>query len=222
MGYSLDFGWLADATGAIARGAATTILLIAVTTLAGTFLSILGAAGRRNGPLLLKRAIGLYVEVIRNTPFLVQLFFIFFGLPSIGVRLDPLLAALLAMTLNMAAYTIEIVGAGLDAVPRGQTEAALALGLRPRQVFVKIVLPQALKVIYPALTSQIIIMMLESAVVSQIAVRELTYEADMLQARTFRAFETYFVVTIVYLVLSMGLRRLLVSGGRRALGAGVS
>ncbi|MER8405381.1 amino acid ABC transporter permease [Mesorhizobium sp. M1307] len=222
MTYSLDFGWLAGATGAIARGAATTILLIAVTTLAGTLLSILGAAGRRNGPLLLKRAIGVYVEVIRNTPFLVQLFFIFFGLPSIGVRLDPVLAAMLAMTLNMAAYTIEIVGAGLDAVPSGQTEAALALGLRPRQVFIKIVLPQALKVIYPALTSQIVIMMLESAVVSQIAVRELTYEADMLQARTFRAFETYFVVTMVYLILSIGLRRLLVGGGRRLLGAGVS
>jgi polar amino acid transport system permease protein len=222
VAYSLDFGWLADATGAIARGAATTILLITVTTLAGTFLSILGAAGRRNGPVLLKRAIAVYVEVIRNTPFLVQLFFIFFGLPSLGVRLDPVLAAMLAMTLNMAAYTIEIVGAGLDAVPRGQTEAALALGLRPRQVFVKIVLPQALKVIYPALTSQIVIMMLESAVVSQIAVRELTYEADMLQARTFRAFETYFVVTMVYLALSMGLRRLLVTGGRRVLGTGVS
>ncbi|PTE10747.1 amino acid ABC transporter permease [Mesorhizobium helmanticense] len=222
MGYGLDFGWLAGATGAIARGAATTILLIVVTTLAGTFLSILGAAGRRNGPVLLKRVIGVYVEVMRNTPFLVQLFFIFFGLPSIGIRLDPILAAMLAMTLNMAAYTIEIVGAGLDAVPRGQTEAALALGLRPRQVFVKIVLPQALKVIYPALTSQIIIMMLESAVVSQIAVRELTYEADMLQARTFRAFETYLVVTMVYLILSMGLRRLLVAGGRRVLGAGVS
>ncbi|TIX38902.1 MAG: amino acid ABC transporter permease, partial [Mesorhizobium sp.] len=100
MTYSLDFGWLAGATGAIAHGAATTILLIAVTTLAGTLLSILGAAGRRNGPLLLKRAIGVYVEVIRNTPFLVQLFFIFFGLPSIGVRLDPVLAAMLAMTLN--------------------------------------------------------------------------------------------------------------------------
>ena len=89
-------------------------------------------------------------------------------------------------------------------MPRGQREAALALGLRPRQVFVKIVLPQALKVIFPALTSQIVIMMLESAVVSQIAVRELTYEADMLQARTFRAFETYFVVTMVYLGLSIG------------------
>ncbi|MDX8533364.1 amino acid ABC transporter permease [Mesorhizobium sp. VK25A] len=222
MGYSLDFGWLAGAAGVIARGAAMTLLLIAVTTLAGTLLSILGAAGKRSGPKPLRTAIAIYVEVMRNTPFLVQLFFIFFGLPSLGVRLDPILAAMLAMTLNMAAYTIEIVGAGLDAVPRGQTEAALALGLRPRQVFIKIVLPQALKVIYPALTSQIVIMMLESAVVSQIAVRELTYEADMLQARTFRAFETYFVVTMVYLGLSMGLRRLLVAGGRRALGAGVS
>ena len=159
---------------------------------------------------------------IRNTPFLVQLFFIFFGLPSLGIRLDPIVAAMLAMTLNMAAYTTEIVGAGLDAVPRGQREAALALGLRPRQVFIKIVLPQALKVIFPALTSQIVIMMLESAVVSQIAVRELTYEADMLQARTFRAFETYLVVTMVYLGLSIGLRRLLIVGGQRALGSGVS
>ena len=104
-----------------------------------------------------------------------QLFFIFFGLPSLGIRLDPIVAAILAMTLNMAAYTTEIVGAGLDAVPSGQREAAAALGLRPRQVFMKIVLPQALKVIFPALTSQIVIMMLESAVVSQIAVRELTY-----------------------------------------------
>ena len=218
----MAFAWLPGAVGDIARGALTTVLLIVVTTLVGTLLSILGAAGRRNGPVPLRHAIGWYVEVMRNTPFLVQLFFIFFGLPSLGIRLDPILAAMLAMTLNMAAYTIEIVGAGLDAVPGGQTEAALALGLRPRQVFVKIVLPQALKIIYPALTSQIVIMMLESAVVSQIAVRELTYEADMLQARTFRSFETYFVVTLVYLALSMALRRLLVTGGRRALGAGVS
>ncbi|WP_292381130.1 ABC transporter permease subunit, partial [Mesorhizobium sp.] len=95
MGYSLDFGWLAGAAGVIARGAAMTLLLIVVTTLAGTFLSILGAAGRRNGPRPLKLAIGWYVEVMRNTPFLVQLFFIFFGLPSLGIRLDPILAAML-------------------------------------------------------------------------------------------------------------------------------
>jgi polar amino acid transport system permease protein len=222
VGYGLDFGWLLEALGAIARGAATTLLLIAVTTVAGTVLSILGAAGRRSRSRLLRRAITVYVEVVRNTPFLVQLFFIYFGLPALGIRLDPIVSAMLAMTLNMAAYTTEIVGAGLDAVPSGQSEAALALGLRPRQVFIKIVLPQALRVIFPALTSQIIIMMLESAVVSQIAVRELTYEADMLSARTFRAFETYLVITLVYLALSVGLRRLLIAGGRRALSAGVT
>jgi polar amino acid transport system permease protein len=222
LGYVLDFGWLDDAITLIASGAAMTIFLIAVSAVAGIVLSVLGAAARRSRHALLRQAIGGYVELIRNTPFLVQLFFIFFGLPSLGIRLDPVVAAILAMTLNMTAYTTEIVGAGLDAVPKGQREAALALGLRPRLVFIKIVLPQALKVIYPALTSQIVIMMLESAVVSQIAVRELTYEADMLQARTFRAFETYFVVTLVYLAMSIGLRRLLVAGGNRFLAGGVS
>jgi polar amino acid transport system permease protein len=220
VGYALDFGWLKDAAGMIANGAVMTIFLIVVTSVAGTILSILGAAARRSRFRLVRSAIAAYVELIRNTPFLVQLFFIFFGLPRFGIRLDPVVASMLAMTLNMTAYTIEIVGAGLDAVPVGQKEAATALGLRPAQVFFKIVLPQALKVIFPALTSQIIIMMLESSVVSQIAVRELTYEADMLQARTFRAFETYFIITLVYLGLSIGLRRLLFAIGRRTIAGG--
>ena len=214
---NLEFGWLNDALGTLARGAGMTLLLITVTTVLGTVISIVFAAGRRGRSRILRAAITCYVEVVRNTPFLVQLFFIFFGLPSLGIRLDPLAAAILAMTLNMAAYTTEIVGAGLDAVPEGQKEAARALGLHPAQVFMKIVLPQALKLIYPALNSQIIIMMLESAVVSQIAVRELTFEADMLQARTFRPFETYLVVTMIYLGLSVGVRRLLIGFGRRAL-----
>jgi polar amino acid transport system permease protein len=220
--YALDFGWLNGAIGMIASGAAMTIFLIAVTTVAGVILSIFGAAAKRSRYPILRKAIGAYVELIRNTPFLVQLFFIFFGLPRFGIRLDPVIAAMLAMTLNMTAYTTEIVGAGLDAVPKGQREAAAALGLPTWLVFIKIVLPQALKVIFPALTSQIIIMMLESSVVSQIAVRELTYEADMLQARTFRAFETYFVVTIVYLGMSIGLRRLLFATGRRAIAGGMA
>ncbi len=222
MGYALDFGWLNGAIGMIASGAAMTIFLIAVTTVAGVILSIFGAAAKRSRHPILRKAIAVYVEVIRNTPFLAQLFFIFFGLPRFGIRLDPVIAAMLAMTLNMTAYTTEIVGAGLDAVPKGQREAAAALGLPAWLVFIKIVLPQALKVIFPALTSQIIIMMLESSVVSQIAVRELTYEADMLQARTFRAFETYFVVTIVYLGMSIGLRRLLFATGRRAIAGGMA
>jgi polar amino acid transport system permease protein len=220
MGNSLDFSWLNDALRLIGAGAVMTVFLVVVTAFFGTLLSILGALGRRSRYPAIRRIVKTYVELIRNTPFLAQLFFIFFGLPSLGIRLDPIVAAILAMTINLAAYGIEIVAAGLDAVPVGQKEAAQALGLRPRLVFVKIVLPQALKIIFPALTSQIVIMMLESAVVSQISVRELTYEADLLQARTFLAFETYLIVTLVYLGLSIALRRLMFAGGRKFIFAG--
>jgi polar amino acid transport system permease protein len=216
----LEFAWLSEAAAPILRGAAASLFLTAVTAVLGTFFSILFAAVARSGSVALRDAVVAYVELIRNTPFLVQLFFIFFALPSVGLRLEPVVAAILAMTINLVAYGTEIVGAGLDAVPRGQREAGMALGLRPRLVFIKIVLPQALRVIYPALMSQIIIMFLESSVVSQISVRELTYEADMLQARTFRAFETYFVVTLVYLGMSIALRRIMIAGGRGVLAGG--
>ncbi|MDT3379995.1 amino acid ABC transporter permease [Labrys neptuniae] len=222
MGSSLDFGWLGEAFAAIARGAGITILMILVSALLGIILSVLGAAARRSRQAPLRYAVTAYVELIRNTPFIVQMFFIFFGLPTVGILLNPLVVAILAVTINLTAYGIEIVGAGLDAVSRGQKEAGLALGLRPRQVFVKIVLPQALKVIFPALSSQIVIMMLESAAVSQIAVKELTYEADLIQARTFLPFETYLVVALIYLVLSIALRRLLQFGGRRYLFGGLA
>jgi polar amino acid transport system permease protein len=220
--YSLDFGWLAEASQVIVQGVVMTVFLIVVTMLAGTILSIVGAAGRRSRSLVIRKAVAGYVELIRNTPFLAQLFFIFFGLPSLGIRLDGTTAAILAMTINLSAYGIEIVGAGIDAVPPGQREAALSLGLKPRQVFIRVILPQALKVIFPALTSQIVITMLESAVVSQIAVHDLTYEADMLQARTFRAFETYLVVTLIYLGLSVALRRVIIAAGRVLIPGGIS
>lgn len=221
MAVSLDFGWLGEAVGALANGVAMTVFLIAVTTLLGGALSIAAAAARRSRIGWLRGLVAGYVELIRNTPFIVQMFFIFFGLPGVGLRLAAVPAAILAMTINLSAYGAEIVRAGLTAVAPGQREAGLALGLRPRLVFLRVVLPQALRAIYPALTSQIVITMLESAVVSQIAVRDLTYEADLIQSRTFRAFETYAVVTVIYLLLSLLLRRVLVAGGRRVLGQGV-
>ena len=213
----LDFAGLADSIPDLARGAAVTTGLILVVTLFGTVLSVLGAAARRSRVRLLRRLVAGYVELIRNTPFLVQLFFIFFGLPSLGLKLGNVPAAIIAMTLNMTAYGIEVVRAGLDAVPRGQWEGGAALGLSRTRVFMSVVLPQGLRVIFPALTSQIIIIMLESAVVSQIAVRDLTFEADMLQARTFRAFETYLVVAIMYLALAALMRRAMLTGASRLL-----
>ena len=214
MGYRLDFGALLQYLSLFLQGTAVTVGLTAVAATLGIALSIGGAAA--GGRLAWARAlIGAYVELIRNTPFIVQMFFVFFGLPSLGLRLSAMAAAVLAMTINLTAYAIEIVRAGIEAVPKGQSETGLALGLRPWLVFGFIVLPQALANVYPALVSQIIITMLESAVVSQIAVVDLTHVADFIQSRNFRAFETYLVVTVIYLLLTILLRRLLGRAGRR-------
>ena len=118
------------------------------------------------------------------------------------------------MTINLAAYAIEIVRAGLEGVTLGQGEAAASLGMRPVPTFGLVLLPQALANVYPALVGQITITMLESAVVSQIAVVDLTHVADFIQSRNFRSFETYAVVTLVYLVLAIVMRRLLAHAGR--------
>jgi polar amino acid transport system permease protein len=215
MGYQLDFGALAGYFGLFLHGLGVTLGLTAIAASLGLALSIGGAATAGGGRRWARHAVLAYVELIRNTPFIVQMFFIFFGLPELGVKLSALQAAVLAMTINLTAYSIEILRAGIEAVAPGQREAGAALGIRPAEVFIFVVLPQALANVYPALVSQIVITMLESAVVSQIAVTDLTHVADLIQSRTYRAFETYFVITVVYLVLAVALRRLFALAGRR-------
>ena len=214
MGYQLDFGALLQYLGFFLEGTAVTLGLTAVASLLGIAIGIAGAAAMLGKRLWLRRLVSGYVELIRNTPFIVQMFFIFFGLPSLGLRLSALSAAALAMTINLAAYAIEIIRAGLEGVPPGQREAARALGLGPVALFGLVVLPQALANVYPALVGQITITMLESAVVSQIAVVDLTHVADFIQSRNFRSFETYLVVTVIYLLLAIFMRRLLAFAGR--------
>jgi polar amino acid transport system permease protein len=215
MGYELDFGALLQYLGLFLEGTAVTLGLTAVASLLGIALGIAGASAFRSKHLLLRRLIAGYVELIRNTPFIVQMFFLFFGLPSIGLRLSALQAAALAMTINLTAYAIEILRAGLEAVPPGQSEAGRSMGLNPLLIFGFIVLPQALANVYPALVGQITITMLESAVVSQIAVVDLTHVADYIQSRNFRSFETYLVITLIYLVLAVLMRRMLALAGRQ-------
>jgi polar amino acid transport system permease protein len=214
MGYQLDFGALVQYLGLFLHGTAVTLGLTALASVLGVGLGIAGAAASGNRYIWVRRSIAGYVELIRNTPFIVQMFFIFFGLPSVGLRLSALQAAALAMVINLAAYAIEIIRAGLEAVPAGQSEAARSVGLHTLAVFGLVVLPQALTNVYPALVGQITITMLESAVVSQIAVVDLTHVADLIQSRNFRSFETYLVITAIYLVLAVLLRRLLALAGR--------
>lgn len=215
MGYDFDFTAIVANAGLFAEGIGITLLLTTITAIFGLALSVGGAAMALYAAKPLRWLVTAYVELIRNTPFIVQLFFIFFGLPSLGLRLSAFTASAIAMVVNLVAYGLEIVRAGILAVPKGQYEGARALGLRPSVTFLKVVLPQAIATVYPALASQIIIMMLESAVVSQIAVADLTHIADYIQSRTYRAFETYFVTAALYLALALALRRLLDMSGQR-------
>ncbi len=218
MAYSLDFHAIVPYAGILGKGAALTAELIAIAAPIGVAVGVSGAWARTSGPKWLSPAVQAYVELVRNTPFIVQLFFIFFGLPSLGFRLGEIQAAVLAMSVNLGAYSIEIVRAGIEAVPKGQVQAGLALGLPAAQVFRQIVLVPALKVVWPALSSQIVLVMLGSAVCSQIATEELSFAANFIQSRNFRSFEVYIVTAIIYLLLAIVLRQILRIAGAALLG----
>lgn len=215
MAYQYDFASVFDYTPVLIKGIGVTVELIAFGAVAGVALGIVCAWVRTQGPRWLRVPVTAYVEVIRNTPFLIQLFFVFFGLPSLGVQLGEMQAACLAMALNLGAYSTEIIRAGIDATSKGQYEAGASLAMTRLQVFRHVVLKPALKRIWPALSSQIVIVMLGSAVCSQIAAEDLTFAANFIQSRNFRAFEVYLVTTGIYLVLAIVLRQLLRMAGRR-------
>ena len=214
MSYQFQFGVVWQNLGSLLEGAWLTLQLSLAAMVLGLLIGIAGAWLVRDGVRPVRWLVQAYVELIRNTPFLVQCFIIYLGLPWAGLRLSAQSAALLALTINVGAYTTEIVRAGVDAIPRGQIEAATALGLRRPQIFLLIVLKPALLVVYPALTSQFILLMLGSSVVSAIAAEELTASANTLQSRTFRPFEIYAVTAGMYLAMAVALRALLGLGYR--------
>jgi polar amino acid transport system permease protein len=220
MSIAFDFAAIAVEWPLLAKGVAWTSGLTAVSAAFGVLLGIACAWVRTQGPAWLKPAVGVYVELIRNTPFIVQLFFIFFGLPMAGVRLSAEWASVIAMVINLGAYSAEIVRAGIQATPQGQVEAALSLALSRTQTFAHVVLPPALQRVWPALVSQIIIVMLGSAVCGQISTEELSYAANLIQSRNFRAFEAFIVATVLYLLLSMATRAMLNWLGQRWLFGG--
>lgn len=210
----LNFSYLWSHWDMIARGLwVTTQLSLAAITI-GFVLGTLLAVARRSTCRGLRVPVAVYVEVIRNTPLLIQLFLTFFGLSMLGLRLPAMAVALLAMTLNTAAYACEIVRAGFDSIRPGQWEAAEALGLSRAQAYWHVALLPAVERVYPSLSSQFVLMMLATSITSQISVEELTAVANFLQAQSYRPFETYIVTAVLYLILSLVLRVLLWRLGR--------
>ena len=206
MSYSFDFASVLAAWPLFLAGAWMTIKLSFPATVLGFVGGTLLAVGRRGSSAWLARMCGAYVEVIRNTPFLVQIFLVFFGLSSLGWKVTAFNAALLSLVINVAAYSCEIMRAGMDAIHKGQLEAAECLGLTRRQVYWHVILRPALEKVYPALTSQFVLLMLATSIASQISVEELTAAAARVQSDTFRPFEAYIVVAVGYLALSLLMR----------------
>jgi len=208
MDYVLQFNAVFQHSDLILTGLINSVILSASAIVMGFILAIFCARIRTEGGKLSRGIVATYVELVRNTPFLAQLFLIAFGIPQfaafcgLSFRFSPQSIAILALSLNLGAFVTEIIRAGLESIPRSQIEAAESLALTPGQIFFRIKLPPALLKVYPAMSSQFILQMLGTSIVSVIAVQELTATAGTIQAETFRAFETYIVTMVIYFCLA--------------------
>lgn len=203
MPHEFQFAFIFQSMDKLLWGAWLTVRLSALAMVFGLAVGIFGAIVLTNGPRFARAVVHAYVEAVRCTPFLIQLFIIFFGLPAAGIQVDANMAALVALTVNLGAYSTEIVRAGIMAIHPSQIEAAQALALNRWQVIRHVILTPALEKVYPALASQFTLMMLASSVVSAISAEELTAAASLLDAQTFRSFEIYLIVMVLYILLSL-------------------
>ena len=208
MNYRFQFQVIWDNWDLLLEGVGLTLGLSALAIILGLVVGIIGALCRISSSRPLKIMSAAYVEAIRNTPFLVQLLFIFFGISSLGPRLGSWQAALLALTINFGAYATEIIRAGIQSIDQSQIEAGMSLGLNRIQVFRLVVLKPAIANIYSALTSQMVLLLLLTSVVSQISAKELTFTGNFLRSRTFRDFEVYFTLLIIYVTLAVAFKLL--------------
>lgn len=191
----------------LVTGVGWSLFLTLVAAILGFSFAILLAVGRRSANRKVSIPAACYVELIRNTPLIVQLFFVVFGLPMLlGYRWPFPASALLALALNFSAYYSEIIRAGLDNIDDGQLEAAAALNLSNQQRFVHIVLPQALAKVYPSLVSQFVFLFLTTGIISEVGIEELTWSGRFIADRTFRDFEIYLLLTVLYVLLAVGFR----------------
>ncbi|QNB09008.1 amino acid ABC transporter permease [Herbaspirillum frisingense] len=202
MNYTFDFMSVFANWDRLLMGAWLTIQLSALSIALGFVVGTLCAIAGKSRLALVRGLIRAYVEIIRNTPLLVQVFLVFFGLASIGWRLSAETAAVIALTVNVGAYTTEIMRAGINSIHPGQIEAAECLGMSRLHVYWHVVLLPAVERVYPSLTSQFILLMLASSITSQISAEELTATANLVQSETFRSFEVYAVIAVAYLALS--------------------
>ena len=214
MNYSLQFGVVAQHTEELLRGLLLTVELAAGAIVFGTMIGVLLASLRSIYGGAVAAVVRTYVEIIRNTPFLVQLFIIYFGFPAIGLKIDANTTALMGMIINLGAYSTEIIRAGIELIHKSQIEAGKSLGFTSYQIYRHVIIGPAVAKVYPALCSQFVLMTLASSICSAISAEELTAATAQINSTTYRSFEVYIVATLIYLMLSFALRGVLVVAGQ--------
>lgn len=187
----------------ILGGVGVTMLVSITSILLAVVLAVFGALGRISRIAPLYAIATLYVSLVRGTPLIVQIIFVYLALPQFGVVLDPLLGGILALSFNYGAYLTEIFRAGIEAIPRGQIEASGALGMTGTQTMRRVVLPQAVRIVIPAIGNDFISMIKDSALVSYVGIQELFWRASSVGNRTFRNFETLLVAAVVYWLMTI-------------------
>jgi len=187
----------------VVGGAGLTVFVSAVSIVFATLLALAGAMGRLSRNPYVNGVASLYVSLVRGTPLIVQIYFIYLALPQVGIVLAAIPAGIIALSFNYGAYMTEIFRAGIQAVPRGQREAAESLGMTERMVMRRIVLPQAFRIVIPAIGNDFIAMLKDSSLVSILAVEELLFRAQLVGRQNFRSLETLLIAAAIYWVLTM-------------------
>jgi len=207
----MSFSWLAIWQGLpyLLQGAGLTIVISAAAMLLALILGMVVALASQLPWRPARGLVRAYVEVFRNTPLLIQIFIVYFGLPQVGLKLSPFLSGLSALTLYTAAYNTEIFRAGLEAVPKGQHEAARSTGLTPLQEAVHVIIPQAIRISFPALGNNLVSLVKNSSLVSTIGMVELMFVANDISFNNFRSFEIYGAAAILYVILVLSLTKML-------------
>ena len=190
-----------------AQGLWNTVWLSLVSVLLGTILGVLIALGKMSGVKVLCKVTGIYIEIIRGTPMLLQLYFFWLALPTLIPDIPDIVCILIALVINASAYIAEIIRAGIQAVDAGQTEAALSLGMDRRNVMTKIIFPQAVKNILPAIGNEVIVMIKNTSLASTFFIGELMTAYKKVQSSTFLALEPLTISGILYLFLTITLSR---------------
>jgi His/Glu/Gln/Arg/opine family amino acid ABC transporter permease subunit len=200
----LDFQSIIDFLPLFIRGVQTTLLLATLTLLFGLALGIPIAFIRLGKNKIIAYLLKIYVDIIRGTPLLLQLYIFAYAIPLTfsGISLTPFQAGIIALGLNSSAYVSEIIRSGIQAVDKGQLEGGLSLGLSELNVFFKVILPQAIKNVLPALGNELITIVKESSIVSIVGIVDIMRVADQIKAATFRVFEALIIAGALYYLIT--------------------